>query len=65
MTAHSNLTARYGTPDISPLTQCNEIIEQLLDHRSVRDFSDRRLPEGTVETLIAAAQSASTSFYYI
>jgi len=46
MTAHSKLT---------------EIVEQLLDHRSVRAFTDRHLPEGTIETLIAAAQSASTS----
>lgn len=61
MTAHSKLTARYGTPDISPLTHCNEIVEQLLDHRSVRTFTDQPLPEGTIETLIAAAQSASTS----
>lgn len=61
MTGHSKLTARYGTPDISPLTQYNQIVEQLLDHRSVRAFTDQPLPEGTIETLIAAAQSASTS----
>ncbi|MEE4742356.1 NADPH-dependent oxidoreductase [Pseudomonas alliivorans] len=61
MTAHSKLTARYGTPDISPLTQCNEVVEQLLDHRSVRAFTDQPLPEGTIETLVATAQSASTS----
>lgn len=59
--AHSKLSARYGTHEISPLTQCNEVIEQLLDHRSVRAFTDRALPSGTIETLIAAAQSASTS----
>lgn len=33
MTAHSKLTARYGTPDVSPLTQCNELsgIELMID----------------------------------
>nr|WP_314482754.1 oxygen-insensitive NADPH nitroreductase [uncultured Pseudomonas sp.] len=57
----SKLVARYGTEDISPLTQCNAVIEQLLDHRSVRAFADQPLPDGTLDTLIAAAQSASTS----
>ena len=33
----------------------------MLDHRSVRTFTDQPLLEGTIETLIAAAQSASTS----
>ncbi|MGZ0701503.1 nitroreductase family protein [Pseudomonas piscis] len=63
MTANalSKLNARYGATDISPVTQWNEVIEQLLDHRSVRAFTDQPLPEGTIETLVAAAQSASTS----
>ncbi|WP_373874882.1 nitroreductase family protein [Pseudomonas qingdaonensis] len=59
--AQSKLSARYGATDISPPTQWNEVIEQLLDHRSVRAFTDQPLPDGTIETLIAAAQSASTS----
>ncbi len=59
--AQSKLNARYGAPDIPPVTQWNEVIEQLLDHRSVRAFTDQPLPEGTIETLVAAAQSASTS----
>lgn len=63
MTADSGakLVARYGTEEVSPLSQCNAVIEQLLDHRSVRAFADRPLPEGTLDALIAAAQSASTS----
>ena len=59
--AQSKLNARYGAPNISPGTQWNEVIEQLLDHRSVRAFTDQPLPEGTIETMVAAAQSASTS----
>ncbi|WP_234454974.1 NADPH-dependent oxidoreductase [Pseudomonas lactis] len=60
-TAQSKLAARYGAADISPLKRWNETIDQLLDHRSVRAFTDQPLPDGTIETLVAAAQSASTS----
>ncbi|MDZ4021073.1 NADPH-dependent oxidoreductase [Pseudomonas sichuanensis] len=59
--AQSKLSARYGATDVSPPTQWNEVIEQLLDHRSVRAFTDQPLPDGMIETLVAAAQSASTS----
>lgn len=31
------------------------------DHRTVRAFTDQPLPDRAIETLIAAAQSASTS----
>ena len=61
MTAQSKLTARYGAPDLSPLAPWNATLDQLLDHRSVRAFTDQPLSEGTLQTLIAAAQSASTS----
>ncbi len=33
--SRSKLAARYGTEEVSPLTQCNAVIEQLLDHRSI------------------------------
>ncbi|MBP1143210.1 nitroreductase [Pseudomonas sp. PvP027] len=59
--AQSKLASRYGAADISPLMPWNETIDQLLDHRSVRAFTDQPLPDGTIETLVAAAQSASTS----
>ncbi|MDG9883818.1 oxygen-insensitive NADPH nitroreductase [Pseudomonas sp. GD04058] len=59
--AQSKLAARYGAHDIAPLDAWNETLDQLLDHRSVRSFTDQPLPEGTLETLVAAAQSASTS----
>ena len=39
----------------------NEVIAALLSHRSVRAFLSDPLPEGTLERLVAAAQSASTS----
>lgn len=53
------LTQRYGAgatlPDIAALP------DALLSHRSVRAFRDAPVPEGTVEAMVAAAQSASTS----
>jgi nitroreductase len=55
------LEARYGTPWSAPLPAWNETLDTLLAHRSVRNYADRPLPEGTLETLIAAAQSASSS----
>jgi len=39
----------------------NETLAVMLAHRSVRAFTDRALPEGTLETLVSAAQSAATS----
>ena len=41
--------------------QWNETIATILNHRSVRGFLPDALPEGTLDLLIAAAQSASTS----
>jgi nitroreductase len=59
--ADSALEARYGTPWSAPLPAWNETLDTLLAHRSVRNYADKPLPAGTLETLIAAAQSASTS----
>jgi nitroreductase len=39
----------------------NDTLATILAHRSVRGFLPKVLPEGTLELLIAAAQSASTS----
>lgn len=39
----------------------NETLDTLLAHRSVRSYLPDPLPEGTVEILVAAAQSAATS----
>lgn len=41
--------------------QWNETIATILNHRSVRGFLPDALPTGTLELLVAAAQSASTS----
>ncbi len=56
------LNLRYGDGG-EPAVQgpWNDVIATLLSHRSVRGFLPDALPAGTVETLVAAAQSASTS----
>ncbi len=51
---------RYGA-HVPPAGPWNEAIAAMLDHRSVRGFLPDPLPPGTLETLIAAAQSAATS----
>ncbi|NTV64061.1 MAG: NADPH-dependent oxidoreductase [Oscillochloris sp.] len=55
------LHARYGTNSLPASQDWNEILGTILNHRSIRDYQDRPLPVGTLELLIAAAQSASTS----
>ena len=57
---HGALALRYGaaTPPAGPW---NEHIALLLSHRSVRGYRPDALPAGTLETLVAAAQSAATS----
>jgi len=54
------LAGRYGaaTPPAGPW---NEHIALLLSHRSVRGYRPDALPAGTLEALVAAAQSAATS----
>lgn len=39
------------------------VIAAMMAHRSVRSFSDRPLPAGLLEKLVAAGQAASTSSY--
>jgi len=54
------LKERYGVkPGFFP--HANAMIEQLLSHRTVRAFTDQPVSEETVQTIVAAAQSASTS----
>ncbi len=55
------LAKRYGPDAIPAAGPWNEHIELLLSHRSIRGYRLDELPEGTLETLIAAAQSAATS----
>jgi len=55
------LAARYGRAAVPPAGPWNDTIALLLNHRSVRAFLPEPLPAGTLETLVAAAQSAATS----
>jgi len=55
------LRARYGEADAPGGIALNAVIATLLAHRSVRHFLPDPLPAGTLETLVAAAQSAATS----
>jgi nitroreductase len=58
-----HLRYRDGVPPDGLLTKgpWNEVIATILAHRSVRAFLADPLPEGTLERLVAAASSASTS----
>ena len=57
----ADLASRYGgaAPEVTP--PVNAVLEAMLGHRSVRAYLPDALPVGTLETLVAAAQSAPTS----
>ena len=55
------LAERYGQDAAPHAGPWNDVIASLLSHRSVRGYKTDPLPAGTLETLIAAAQSAATS----
>jgi len=60
----ARLYERYrDTPDVSPeaLGAWNETLDTIIAHRSVRAYLPDPVPAGTVELLVAAAQSASSS----
>jgi nitroreductase len=59
--AKAAMAARYGTTEGDVPAVWNETIEVILGHRSVRGFLSDPLPPGTLETLVAAGQSASSS----
>lgn len=48
---------RYGVPPPPGIPD----LGRLLNHRSVRAYEDREIPESTIQALVAAAQSAATS----
>jgi len=56
----SRLAARYRH-DLPAQTIWNDTLDLLLSHRSVRAYLPDALPEGTLEALVAAAQSAASS----
>lgn len=54
-------TARYGATAPPSRMPWNETVALLLRHHSVRAYRSDPVPEGTLELLVAAAQSAPTS----
>ncbi|HEY1935821.1 MAG TPA: NADPH-dependent oxidoreductase [Acetobacteraceae bacterium] len=59
--AHALLRSRNRDDALDAPAQWNAVLETILNHRSVRGFLPDALPDGTLELLVAAAQSASTS----
>jgi nitroreductase len=59
--AHALLRRRNRDGALGAPARWNAVLETILNHRSVRGFRSDALPDGTLELLIAAAQSASTS----
>ena len=55
------LQKRYGAEAIPAVGPWNDTIAILLNHRSVRGYKPDPVPAGTLEMLVAAAQSAATS----
>ena len=55
------LEERYGAHHQPEGLIWNDQVEHIMSHKSVRKFLPDDLPEGAVETMVAAAQSASTS----
>ncbi|MBD2294415.1 NADPH-dependent oxidoreductase [Anabaena sphaerica FACHB-251] len=55
------LNYRYGNGNFNPDIPWSDTLATLLSHRSIRAYLPDALPPGTLEVLIAAAQSASTS----
>jgi nitroreductase len=55
------LALRYGADAVPAAGPWSDAIGLLLSHRSVRAYQPTALPCGTLETLVAAAQSAATS----
>ncbi|ATB41747.1 NADPH-dependent oxidoreductase [Cystobacter fuscus] len=60
-TSEKLLDLRYGEQDKPRNMRWNSTIEALLEHRSVRNYLPEPLPEGAIEAMVAAAQSASNS----
>ncbi|MCA0922664.1 NADPH-dependent oxidoreductase [Pseudooceanicola nanhaiensis] len=62
MTFQKDVETRYGgLMPAKPLIEATAVMEQMMSHRSVRSYEDRPLPEGMLETLLAAGQSGASS----
>ncbi len=59
--AQQRLRLRYGGDEHVPEMACTALIEQLLDHRSVRAYLPDAVSEAMLAAIIAAAQSAASS----
>lgn len=57
---NAQLEARYRQALAAP-AEWNETLDTLLSHRSVRAYLPDALPEGTLQLIVAAAQSAASS----
>ncbi|MGL5139366.1 MAG: nitroreductase family protein, partial [Beijerinckiaceae bacterium] len=57
----ARLGQRYGEGDAPAQSVAHPMIDLMLNHRSVRGYRPDPLPQGALETLVAAAQSAATS----
>ncbi len=60
-TPQSLVTDRYGVGHEPHPVALTPAVESMLSHRSIRAFTDEPVPEETLSTMVAAAQSASTS----
>jgi nitroreductase len=58
---HAALDDRYANQSRPAAILWNDTIATQLAHRSVRAYLPKPLPDGTIETLVAAAQSAASS----
>lgn len=61
LTPDTLLWQRNRDDAATPQVPWNETLATIINHRSVRKFLPAKLPTGTLDVLIAAAQSASTS----
>jgi nitroreductase len=61
LSAADALALRYGIEAAPPAGPWNEHLALLLSHRSIRGYRPDALPDGTLEMLVAAAQSAASS----
>jgi nitroreductase len=55
------LRSRYGAIPFDLDIDWNDSLTTLLSHRSIRSYLPDSLPPGTLELIVASAQSAATS----